>query len=83
MDLENAMKKHVEWKMKFRSAISKKEQMDAVSLAKDDCCEIGIWLHGAAKKQFSHLPSHAACIQKHLAFHVETGKIALTINKRK
>jgi len=83
MDLESAIGKHAEWKMKFRNAISKQETMDAATISKDNCCELGKWLHGEAKTKFSRLASHAECLQKHAAFHVEAGKVASTINAKK
>ena len=83
MDLNNAIEKHAEWKMKFRSAISKKETMDAATISKDNCCELGKWLHGEAKSKFGSLQSHAACLAKHASFHVEAGKVAQAINAQK
>jgi hypothetical protein len=83
MDLNSAIQKHAEWKTKFRTAISKQEQMDAAIISKDNCCELGKWLHGEAKTQFGRLASHAECIQKHAVFHVEAGKIASAINAQK
>lgn len=83
MDLEQAIQKHSEWKIKFRTAISKQETMDAATVSKDNCCELGKWLHGEAKPQFGHLASHAECISKHAAFHIEAGKVAAAINLKK
>jgi hypothetical protein len=83
MDLDSAIGKHAEWKMKFRSAISKQETMDAATISKDNCCELGKWLHGEAKTKLGRLASHAECLQKHALFHVEAGKVASTINAKK
>ena len=82
MDLDSAIGKHAEWKTKFRSAISKQETMDVLSISKDYCCELGKWLHGDAKARFGRLASHAACITKHAAFHAEAGKVAKAINEK-
>ena len=82
MDLNSAISKHTEWKVKLRSAISKQEALDATSIAKDNCCELGKWLYGEAKTKFGKLPSYSECVTKHAAFHVEAGKIATTINAR-
>ena len=82
MDLDSAISKHSEWKVKLRSAISKQEAMDAISIAKDNCCELGQWLHGEAKAKFGKLSSYSECVTKHAAFHVEAGKIASTINAK-
>ena len=83
MDLDSAIGRHAEWKLKFRSAISKKESMDAETIKKDNCCELGKWLHGEAKTKFGRLTSHAECVQKHAAFHIEAGKVATAINAKK
>jgi hypothetical protein len=83
MNLENAIQKHSEWKTKFRSAISKQETMDAATIGKDNCCELGMWLYGEGKNQFGRLAGHADCTQKHKMFHVEAGKVAVAINAKK
>lgn len=83
MDLNSAVQKHAEWKTKLRSAISNHEQMDVATLSKDNCCELGLWLHGDAKARFGRLASHAECLQKHAAFHVEVAKVATTVNAKR
>ena len=82
MDLDSAISKHSEWKVKLRSAISKQEAMDAISIAKDNYCELGQWLHGEAKAKFGKLSSYSECVTKHAEFHVEAGKIASAINTK-
>lgn len=83
MDLNQAIEKHADWKLRFRNAIAKHETMDAAMIAKDNCCELGKWLHGEAKQKFSMLPSYTQCVAKHAAFHTEAGKIAQMINSGK
>lgn len=83
MDLDKAISAHAEWKTKFRAAISKKERMDVSTIAKDNCCELGKWLHGDGAKQFSANQRFAACRQKHADFHREAGKVAQAINDGK
>ena len=83
MDLENAVAKHAEWKTKFRGAITKQEQMDVATISKDNCCELGKWLHGEAKSKYSALGSFKDCLTKHALFHTEAGKIASAINAKK
>jgi len=56
MDLTQAIEKHSEWKAKFRSAISKHETMDADTISKDNCCELGKWLHGESQANSGNLP---------------------------
>lgn len=83
MDLDGALGKHAEWKLKLRSATSKKEVMDAATISKDNCCELGKWLHGEAKTKFGRLASYSECVTKHAAFHVEAGRVATAINSKK
>ncbi|NOT98531.1 MAG: CZB domain-containing protein [Sideroxydans sp.] len=83
MDLDLAIQSHSGWKIKFRTAISKKEVMDAMTIAKDNCCELGKWLHGEGKAQLGSLNCYADCVAKHAAFHIEAGKVANMINAKK
>lgn len=80
MDLNNAVQKHAEWKVKLRSAISKHEHMDVATLSRDDCCELGQWLHGEAKARFGKLDAHTDCVHKHQVFHSEVAKVATAVN---
>jgi hypothetical protein len=81
MDLQSAINGHAEWKIKFRNAITKKEQMDEKSVAKDNLCELGKWLYGEGFTKFGSLKSHAECLSKHAEFHKEVGKVAALINE--
>ena len=80
MDLDQAIDLHSEWRWKFCSAMAREEAMDALSIANDDGCELGKWLHGEAKNHFGHLASYARCVARHAAFHVEAGKVASIVN---
>lgn len=80
MNLGNAVQTHAQWKTKLRSAIAKHEQLDLMTLSRDDCCELGQWLHGEGKSSYGRLTSHGDCIHKHLAFHSEVTKVARAVN---
>lgn len=83
IDLDKALEKHSEWKVKLRTAISKREEMDAATISRDDCCDFGKWLHQDVKHHLDHESSYADCVSKHAAFHIEAGKIANMINAKK
>ena len=83
MKLDHAISKHIEWKVKFMSTILKQESMDTETISKDNCCELGKWLHEDGKAQFGNLASYAICLDKHATFHKEAGKIAAKINEKK
>lgn len=80
MDLNLAIQKHAEWKYKFRTAMTTHEPMDVATVSKDNCCELGKWLHGEARDKHSHLKAYAKCVSAHAVFHTEAGKIAAMIN---
>jgi methyl-accepting chemotaxis protein len=83
MNFDLAINKHAAWRMKFRTAMNMKEKMDAVTIGKDNCCELGKWLYGPGKAEFGRLPSFNACLDAHKAFHAEAGKVAVLINECK
>jgi len=83
MDLDAAVGAHTQWKIKFRTAIDRKEQLDAATIGKDNCCELGKWLHGEGKVELGAKPEFTALISKHKDFHTEAGKVAVSINAGK
>jgi methyl-accepting chemotaxis protein len=83
VNLDNAIQKHAEWKIKLRTAIAKKESMDAATIGKDNCCELGKWLQAEGKSMFGSLTSFRECAAAHTAFHTAAGKIATAINAKK
>ncbi len=83
INLNNAIKTHVEWKVKLRTAISTKEKLDSGSISKDSECEFGKWLYGEAKTKYGHLATYKDCVAKHTQFHKEAGKVASAINEGK
>ena len=84
IDLDGAMKKHSDWKVKLRAAIVNKETLDVATISKDDCCDFGQWLHHEdTHPQIAHLKSYQDCMNQHAAFHLEAGKVAAIINAKK
>lgn len=81
MDLDNAIHSHYEWKSKFKAAIAAQSKLDASSIARDDCCEFGKWLHGDAGRLYSNKAEFMALLAKHKTFHQEAGKVAQAINQ--
>ena len=80
MDLKQALAAHVEWKIKFRTALANKESLDAATIARDDCCALGKWLHGESRAKFGKLPSHVLCVARHAEFHTAAAGLARLIN---
>lgn len=83
MDLTQAVAKHVEWKTRLRTAISKKEKMDVATVSADNCCDLGKWLHGPAKSSLGSMQAYKNTVSAHANFHKEAGKVASAINAQK
>jgi methyl-accepting chemotaxis protein len=83
VDLDAAIEKHAAWKVTLRSAIADRARLDTATIAKDNCCQIGQWLHGAGKSKFGGKREFQSLVTLHKAFHVEAGKVSELINERR
>jgi hypothetical protein len=83
IDLDAAIGAHTQWKIKLRTAINRKEQLDAATISKDNCCELGKWIYGEGRQSLGTKPEFTAMLEKHKVFHGEAGKVATAINAGK
>ncbi len=83
MDINLAIRAHTDWKARFSSALSQKEQLDAACVAADDCCALGKWLHGDGKSSIGATKRYQECVKRHAEFHKEAGKVATAINQKR
>lgn len=83
MDLNHAVSAHEQWVFKFRDAISSGSTMDATTLSKDNCCELGKWLYGEGRTMYGNLTRFSDIVEKHAEFHKQAGKVAEAINAKK
>jgi hypothetical protein len=81
ISLENAIKAHADWRSKLRGAAARHETLDAETIARDDCCEMGKWLHGTGGAKFGHRPVFVDLVAQHKGFHQEAGKVARAVNQ--
>jgi len=81
INLDNAIKAHADWRATLRTAAAKNEQLDAETISRDNCCEMGKWLHGAGGSKFGGKPTFVSLINAHQDFHTEAGKVAKIINQ--
>jgi methyl-accepting chemotaxis protein len=83
MDLEESVQKHAAWKVKFRVAIDKQEEMDSGTISVDNYCELGQWLHGPGRASVGSIPEFGRAVDAHKAFHLEAGKVAQLVSAKK
>jgi len=82
LDVDRVIAAHAQWKTKFRAAISRQETMDAATIARDDCCELGKWLYGPVKGRLGKHPRFVELLKEHQGFHREAGQVATAINEK-
>lgn len=80
MKLDDAIATHVQWKIKLRRAIAKREKLDASTIRKDDACELGQWLRGAGQLQHGHCAAFPEVVRRHAEFHEQAALVAAEIN---
>lgn len=82
MDPNRAIAAHLDWKLKLRGAINNQEKVEAETLSRDTCCDLGKWLHGDAKAKLGLKAEYTALVSKHRDFHREAGRVANMINAK-
>lgn len=83
MDLEHAIAKHAEWKLRLRSAIFRQDTLDAERISQDYHCELGQWLHSDARIKFGSSDAYHECVKAHAHFHKEAARVAIAINAKR
>jgi hypothetical protein len=77
MNFSAAIQAHANWKLRLAALCqgSSREKIDIDSLAKDNVCELGKWLHGDCRKYASD-PKFQELVNTHAAFHRSAAAIA-------
>ncbi len=83
LDYEKVTAAHAKWKTNFRSAITRKDELDASTISCDDRCELGRWIYSTGKGVFGHQPIFQRLIEEHKQFHRCAGDVAQTINQKR
>jgi methyl-accepting chemotaxis protein len=83
IDFHAAIRDHTEWGKRFCASISKKQSLDAESIARDTSCALGKWLDDDARQACRHLDSYRDCLVVHTEFHLEAAKVAQAINEKR
>jgi len=80
-DFDKAVEAHRAWKVKLRTAIANREQLDAPTICRDDRCPLGQWLHGPAGARLGSVRSFGELMKLHAGFHTRAGEVAKVINR--
>lgn len=82
LDFDKVLAAHQQWRVTLRNATRKDKKLDADTIRRDDCCELGKWLYGNGGKRWGHEPAFRSLVQAHQSFHSEAGKVADEVNRR-
>ena len=76
MNSKDAITAHVNWKLRIHALISGKlaEKLDPSTIARDNVCELGKWLHSDGKNDIPKT-QHAELLATHADFHREAARI--------
>ncbi len=81
MTTKDAIAAHVNWKLRIHALLSGKlaEKLDPTTIARDNVCELGKWIHGEARTSIPK-PAHAELMSTHADFHREAARIISEAN---
>jgi hypothetical protein len=76
MTSKDAISAHVNWKLRIHALLSGKlpDKLDPVTIARDNVCDLGKWIHGNAKDLVPG-PVYADLKAAHADFHREASRI--------
>jgi methyl-accepting chemotaxis protein len=82
LTLERAFAAHQQWKAKLQESVSARATLDVSTIRRDDCCELGKWLHSDARVNYGHKPEFKSLLAKHASFHLVASVVAGIINTK-
>ena len=80
ISLDEAIEVHRQWREKFKAAAATGEPLDAASLRRNDCCDLGKWLHTKGRLMYGSKPEFVKLMARHNDFHLVASMVANSIN---
>lgn len=79
LDFKSAIEAHQRWKIRLKDVIAgrSEEDLDPATVARDDCCALGKWIHGVGGDNFADQPEFAELKRRHAHFHVCAGHVLM------
>ena len=78
--LDLAIPVHQRWNDILCAAVAAHETLDVATLKRDDCCDLGRWLHSGASARYGSRPAFVGLLKRHREFHDVVGIVAAAIN---
>jgi len=80
--LDDAIEAHRQWREKLKVAAATGEPLDAASLRRNDCCDLGKWIHAKGRQLYGSKPEFVKLMARHNDFHLVASMVANSINDR-
>lgn len=80
--LEQAHRWHQEWKDKLLAAVNAKQLIDADTISRDDCCNLGKWIATDGQRYNGNKPAFQDLVLHHREFHMLIGAVAEIVNDK-
>jgi hypothetical protein len=84
VNILEAINAHVHWKVRllsYRNGLSE-ENLEPAQVCRDDLCDLGKWIHGAAKHVFLGYDEFMELQEKHAYFHAVAGKVVQHVQEQ-
>jgi methyl-accepting chemotaxis protein len=82
LTLERAFTAHQQWKARLQESVASGTPLDVALIRRDDCCELGKWLHSTGRSQYGGVPEFSKLVSKHASFQLVASVVANIINAR-
>lgn len=82
ISLDQAIGVHHQWREKLKIAAATGAPLDAASLRRNDCCDLGKWLHAKGRQLYGSKPEFVKLMARHNDFHLVASMVANSINDR-
>ncbi|MDQ7743320.1 methyl-accepting chemotaxis protein [Hydrogenophaga pseudoflava] len=80
LGVESVMQQHQQYVVDLRNAVMRKLRMDANTLRREDCCDLGHWIAGGGQG-WGHAPVFRELVRQHKSLHQEIGRAADAVNE--
>lgn len=80
MQLDQAIDVHRKWRENLQAAVAAGEFLDAATLRRSDCCDLGKWLHSQGRRLYGSKPEFVKLMARHNDFHLVASMVANSIN---
>jgi hypothetical protein len=78
--LDQAIDVHRQWREKLKTAVAAGETLDAATLRRSDCCDLGKWLNAQGRNLYGNKPQFVKLLARHNDFHLVASMVANSIN---